>query len=88
MCNSTGVVRSETADMPGPDASCPHLCIETARKKPIGRSQFVSIDLVSARLDVDDHELAFIIGSNTMIYVPVVNRVASASELLFAVPRF
>ena len=79
---------SKTASKPGANTPCPHLGIQSAGKKPVAGSQFVLVNLVFSRLDVDNHKLAFISGSNMRAYLSVVNLISAASELLFAVQRF
>jgi hypothetical protein len=64
------------------------LCIKSAGKKPVGCSQFILINLICSRLNVDDHEFTFVVRSNMRAYISVVNLIATASKLLFAVPRF
>ena len=76
---------AKAAGIPGADTPCPHLSIESASKKPVAGSQFVLVNLVLSRLDVDNYKLAFIRGSNMRAYVPIVNLITAASELLFAV---
>ena len=75
------------AGIPGADTPCPHLRIAPAGKKPVGCSQFVLVNLVFSRLDIDNHKLAFISRPNARAYLSVVNLIAATSELLLAVPR-
>ena len=57
-------------------------------KKPVGCNQFVLINLISSRLNVDDDEFTFVFRANARAYLLVVNFIAEANKLLFAVPGF
>ena len=82
------VARAKSAGIPGADTPRPNLCIEPVDEKAVRGCQFVVIDLISSRLNVDNDEFTFVVRSNMGAYVSVVNLIATASKLLFAVPRF
>ena len=60
---------------------------KAASKKPVRGSQFILINFVFSRLNVDNHKLTFVSRSNMRAYISIINLIIAASELFLAVQR-
>ncbi len=63
----------------------PHLRIRLASEQAIRGRDFIRVDFIRARFDVDDDELALVLFGHERRYVALVDLIAPSRELLFAI---
>jgi hypothetical protein len=61
------------------------LRVRAARKKAIRGGEFIGVHLIIPRLNIDNHELAFVALCNVRVHVALVNLIAAPGELVFAI---
>jgi hypothetical protein len=76
---------AKSAHVPGTNPPQPNLRIRNAGQQAIRRNEFVRIDLVGTRLDIDGHEFAFVHASDKRPNIAFVDLISTLGEFFFTV---
>jgi len=78
-------VPTQATGMAGAHLNKPHLRVRPPSQESVGSGQFVMVDLVITRLDVDDDVFPLVLCAQRRTNLTLVDAVASLGELLLGV---